>query len=580
MTPVFAIQADWVGKKIILWLTCQEKVNDKSAMRSNNCFTRLCAKGSWGALKMAEIQDLQPFRVDDIIGWKGEGHWDWTGIAQSFKAIDAILERGDSHALFCKRGARRSAVMVGTYLMMKTRCDADTMYRHLESVRKCVEPKIVNDLKGFQEWTTGMAQERLTKWCDLKKRPLQAVLSGDEFLQVLTGARSLEKKNVPGTGFAQWMVCEKRIEHGFLDPTFFFSAAAAEKVVKLRSRSTTSLSKNPTSKWGVPSPFPSPPATTAKREPADSFVEDSRSSKTQKIDAGQDATGFAQKDDAKSKAYGAAYPRDPSPVGGPRPPLEPPPGASSSIGGPRPPLEPPPGASSSSGEWNWKQWEQRVQQLESLVYQTPMERQAEYTIMEALANGDPNKALRLLEDGHSPVFYDVGNLTPMHRAARGAYVAVINQLLMHDPEAANVRTNRQRNPGWWTPMMCLADADKTLLATTDCVQATEILIQSMDLDHIMTQSQKNNKNVFHMVAHNNKKEVLEMMCSETARLHGERKLKDILNTHDHNGRGVWDVCKAGTAECRNIVEKWGGTQQLWDKDRLTKASATLRSTAR
>ena len=128
--------------------------------------------------------------------------------------------------------------------------------------------------------------------------------------------------------------------------------------------------------------------------------------------------------------------------------------------------------------------------------------------------------------------------------------------------------------------MCLADADKTLLATTDCVQATEILIQSMDLDHIMTQSQKNNKNAFHLVAHNNKKDVLEMMCSETARLHGERKLKDILNTHDHNGRGVWDVCKAGTAECRNIVEKWGGTQQLWDKARLTKASATLRSTAR
>lgn len=401
-----------------------------------------------------------------------------------------------------------------------------------------------------------MAQGRLTEWCDLKKRPLQAVLSADEYNQVLTGARSLEKKSVPGTDFVQWRICDNRIEPGFLDPTVFFSAVEAETVVKLRFRSTTSLSKYPTSKWGVPHPFPSPPATTGKRDPADTFVEDSRSSKTQKVDAGQDATGFAQKDDDKSKPD----PRDPSP-------------------GPRPPLEPPPGASSSSGDWNWRHLEQRIQQLESHVHDMPMERSAGEMIMVALANGDANTALRLLEDGHSPVFHDIGGLTPMHRAARGAHVAVMDQLLIHDPEAANVRTNRQRNPGWWIPLMCLADADKHLLATTDCVQSTEILIQSMDLDHIMTQNQKNNKNVFHMVAHNNKKELLEVMCSETARLHSPEKLEELLNTHDHNGRGVWDVCKAGTADCRTIVERWKGTQQLFDKVRLTKSSATLLSTA-
>lgn len=88
---------------------------------------------------------MAPFRVDDYCSWRES--WYPECFVQVVQKIERHLQHPGNHLLvFCKQGARRSACLVGAYLIAKTRSEGPTVFRYLQRLRALLDPVVEKDL--------------------------------------------------------------------------------------------------------------------------------------------------------------------------------------------------------------------------------------------------------------------------------------------------------------------------------------------------------------------------------------------------------------------------------------------------
>ena len=56
--------------------------------------------------------------------------------------IDRAVEDGENDMIFCHRGALRSPIVLGSWIMVKTRCNGSTVYKYMKALRPCIEWKV------------------------------------------------------------------------------------------------------------------------------------------------------------------------------------------------------------------------------------------------------------------------------------------------------------------------------------------------------------------------------------------------------------------------------------------------------
>ena len=135
-----------------LWLGGQNAANMVDYLGRNGITRRQSCKESWGCKKASGIGDLQPFRVDDILD-KGRAPTrdDWMALQRVIIGLDNVLRNeGLTCLCFCKQGARRSAFMVGAFIMCKTDARAKAVYEYLVRLRAIVEDVVETDLIAFE----------------------------------------------------------------------------------------------------------------------------------------------------------------------------------------------------------------------------------------------------------------------------------------------------------------------------------------------------------------------------------------------------------------------------------------------
>ena len=62
--------------------------------------------------------------------------------------LESALRRGENILVFCRQGARRSATVVGTYLMAKTGASGKNVYNYLRALRAVVEDSVLWNLEN------------------------------------------------------------------------------------------------------------------------------------------------------------------------------------------------------------------------------------------------------------------------------------------------------------------------------------------------------------------------------------------------------------------------------------------------
>ena len=142
MTPVYHYPG--VGT---LWLGGQNAANDTDMLQANRITTRFSAKETYACKRTEGIQDWQPFRIDDILSKGVGGYHDWIKVKQRVIDIEEALRRGENILVLCKQGARRSATVVGVYLMAKTGATGKEVYDYLRAVRAVVEDILLWNLE-------------------------------------------------------------------------------------------------------------------------------------------------------------------------------------------------------------------------------------------------------------------------------------------------------------------------------------------------------------------------------------------------------------------------------------------------
>ena len=61
--------------------------------------------------------------------------------------LESALRRGENILVFCRQGARRSATVVGTYLMAKTGASGKNVYNYLRALRAVVKDDVLRGLE-------------------------------------------------------------------------------------------------------------------------------------------------------------------------------------------------------------------------------------------------------------------------------------------------------------------------------------------------------------------------------------------------------------------------------------------------
>ena len=67
--------------------------------------------------------------------------------------IDRIVEMGENVMVFCHRGALRSTIILGGWMMIKTRNDASTVYKYMRGLRPCIEYKVEGFLRQLEQFS-------------------------------------------------------------------------------------------------------------------------------------------------------------------------------------------------------------------------------------------------------------------------------------------------------------------------------------------------------------------------------------------------------------------------------------------
>ena len=157
MTPVLAIEFDTPTAsgqvptasgqvRHFVWLGGENAANDKEYLLANKIAGRCCVKGHWGASNCSDFKDLEGhFRIDDYI----KGDKDWSDLWRPLARLDEFLQTKGDVLVFCRQGARRAAVFIGIYIMVKTGCSAAAAYEHLKGCRVIVEDCVADDLARF-----------------------------------------------------------------------------------------------------------------------------------------------------------------------------------------------------------------------------------------------------------------------------------------------------------------------------------------------------------------------------------------------------------------------------------------------
>ena len=110
-----------------LWLGGQPAANNPTYLLQNRIMDRWCLKETNVCRKDHRFHDLNPFRIDDVIGWEGDRDWEF--VRQPIEVLDQVLAgwgevrgypptasgQGSNVLVFCKQGARRSATRPGPH---------------------------------------------------------------------------------------------------------------------------------------------------------------------------------------------------------------------------------------------------------------------------------------------------------------------------------------------------------------------------------------------------------------------------------------------------------------------------------
>ena len=101
-----------------------------------------------------------------------------------------------------------------------------------------------------------------------------------------------------------------------------------------------------------------------------------------------------------------------------------------------------------------------------------------------LLRGGPNIDLEQVVN-----YRDVGGMTPLHRAACLGNAGLVQQLMGLKGDA-HATSYASRNPGYWTPLLCLAEADMPSMDREDTNGACRALLNGMAGEAVAQQTDK------------------------------------------------------------------------------------------
>ena len=142
------------------------------------------------------------------------------------------------------------------------------------------------------------------------------------------------------------------------------------------------------------------------------------------------------------------------------------------------------------------------------------------------------------------------------RAARLAAPDAVKRILELFPGAAKVKTYPSRNPGSWTPLHCLGDAEHSNMNQSDVNKTAELLVEAMDAEWLGLQTSKG-QTVFHLAASRGNHAFLTHALRIAWEKLGFKTISNILNTPNEMGRSVKDVSMYSNS-CREVVVRYGG----------------------
>ena len=145
MTPVFAVVTA-TGEVSLLWMGSFKAANDDQYLKANDITVRISCTGKFSCRQGRQgVTDLPPCAPD--IGFSSDPHTlseeNLEAMKEVMIEIDEALHgenpalggKGRNVLVFCRHGCRRSAAVVGLYLMCKTMNRGQAVYDFLIALR-------------------------------------------------------------------------------------------------------------------------------------------------------------------------------------------------------------------------------------------------------------------------------------------------------------------------------------------------------------------------------------------------------------------------------------------------------------